>query len=132
MPRRDDLWLADIVESAHRIATWLADATDQRWDEDEILRNAVAYQIQIIGKAAAKLSDEVRGQIPDVPWRSIRGFRNIIVHQYFAVDWSTVRDTARIAVPQLASQIVGYLRSNNDDLLRSITAEDTSPPSPTP
>jgi uncharacterized protein with HEPN domain len=45
MPRRDDLWLADIVESGRRVAKWLTGVTNERWDDDEVLQSAVAYQI---------------------------------------------------------------------------------------
>ena len=80
----------------------------------------MAYQIQTIGEAASSLSEELRAKIADVPWRSIRGFRNVIVHQYFAVDWRTVRDTAQVAVPILAEHVVAYLREHNPDVLRKL------------
>ena len=124
MPRRDDLWLADIVESGRRVAKWLTGVTNERWDDDEVLQSAVAYQIQAIGEAASALSDEVKAQMPDVPWRSIRGFRNIIVHQYFAVDWTTVRDTAEVAVPHLVSQVVAFLQEHDAGVLDRLNWSD--------
>jgi uncharacterized protein with HEPN domain len=91
--------------------------TNERWDDDEVLQSVVAYQLQAIGEAASSLSDEMKAQMPDVPWRSIRGFRNIIVHQYFAVDWTTVRDTAEVAVPHLVSQVVAFLQTHDAAVL---------------
>ena len=62
-PRRELLYLADIVESARMVERWLAER-DGQWDDDEILRNAVLRQLSVVGEAASCLSDDtgvVRG-----------------------------------------------------------------------
>lgn len=53
--------------------------------EDAIERN-----LQIIGEAATHLPVEIIADHPEVPWPQIRGFRNILVHQYFGVDLDLV------------------------------------------
>jgi uncharacterized protein with HEPN domain len=78
-PRREFLYLADIIDSARTVARWLAERGEQ-WDDDEILRNAVLRQLSVVGEAASCLSDDVRGRLPGIPWREIRGFRNIAGH----------------------------------------------------
>ena len=65
--------------TARARSRWLAERGEQ-WDDDEILRNAVLRQLSVVGEAASCLSDDVRGRLPDIPWREIRGFRNIAVH----------------------------------------------------
>ena len=88
--RRELLYLADIVESARTVERWLAEPGEQ-WDDDEILRNAVLRQLSVVGEAASCLSDDMRGRLADIPWREIRGFRNIAVHPYFSLDWDVVQ-----------------------------------------
>lgn len=51
--------------------------------EDAIERN-----LQIIGEAANHLPAEVADAHPEIAWPQIRGFRNILVHQYFGIDSS--------------------------------------------
>ncbi|WP_217995852.1 HepT-like ribonuclease domain-containing protein [Kribbia dieselivorans] len=51
-----------------------------------------------------------RGAHPEIPWPQIRGFRNILVHQYFGVDVDVVRDVVETHLPPLA----GALRSHVD------------------
>jgi uncharacterized protein with HEPN domain len=50
--------------------------------------------LQIIGESASKLPEGVRNLAPDIPWHKIIGMRNILVHDYFAIDldavWNTV------------------------------------------
>lgn len=47
-PRRDSLYLADIIDSARTVARWLAERGEQ-WNDDEILRNAVLRQLSVVG-----------------------------------------------------------------------------------
>jgi uncharacterized protein with HEPN domain len=59
----------------------------------------------VIGEAAARLSDEFQQKSPEIPWADIVGFRNIAVHEYFAVNWQIVWATATRDVPMLREQI---------------------------
>jgi uncharacterized protein with HEPN domain len=118
MPQRDELYLADILDAAYKIRTRLTDLTRERWNDDEILRDSVVYQMQIIGEAASSMSDETRAAIGDIPWRQVRAFRNIIVHHYFAIDWNRVWDTAHGDVPDLEAPVLRHLREQHPELAR--------------
>jgi uncharacterized protein with HEPN domain len=118
MPQRDELYLADIVEAVGKITARLADVTAERWASDDVLRDSVAYQMQIIGEAAASMSEETRDAIEQVPWRQVRGLRNIIVHRYFSIDWSTVLDTGRTDVASLGEQVLDYLRREHPEIAK--------------
>lgn len=113
--RKDALYLADIVESCRTILRWLAERGDQ-WDDDEILRNAVLRQLSVVGEAASCLSGDVREKVPEIPWREIRGFRNIAVHAYFSVDWSIVREVAEGNLPDMEARVMDLLRAENPNI----------------
>ena len=66
----------------------------------------LVHLIQVIGEAAAGLSDGFIAQHPEVPWRQIIATRNRVVHGYFEVDLDILWDVAVIDVPQLASQVL--------------------------
>ena len=57
--RRDDLYLNDIVEAADHIATFLAQANFEDFQQSELVRSAVVQKLAIIGEAAARISDEL-------------------------------------------------------------------------
>ena len=40
----------------------------------------------VVGEAARRVSDVTRAASPEIPWRSITGMRNRLVHDYFDVD----------------------------------------------
>ncbi|MFV0535178.1 MAG: DUF86 domain-containing protein [Cumulibacter sp.] len=54
-------------------------------------------------------SERITGAYPQVPWPQIRGFRNILVHQYFGVDADVVRDVVEIHLPPLADALRDHL-----------------------
>ena len=103
--RRDDERLADILEAAEKIAVRVAKGR-AAFDGDEDTQIVLVHLIQVIGKAAAGLSDGFIAQHPEVPWRQIIATRNRVVHGYFEVDLDILWDVAVIDVPRLASQVL--------------------------
>ena len=99
--RRERLFLADIVEAADAIAEFLAGRTKEQFLADDLLRSALLHKLTVIGEAAARLSARFRKQHSSVPWADIVGFRNIVVHSYFAVDWEIVWVAATKDAPEL-------------------------------
>jgi uncharacterized protein with HEPN domain len=76
---------------------------------DDLLRSAITYKLIIVGEAAARISEETRRRFPEVPWTRIVGFRNQIVHGYFATDYSLVYSVASVQLPQLRKQAEAIL-----------------------
>lgn len=82
--------LRDILEAAKLIASYVADATDAAFRADRQKQDAVIRRIEIIGEAAAHLTEETRQAIPELPFRKMRGMRNIVAHDYANVDLKIV------------------------------------------
>lgn len=124
MPQRDELYVADMVEAAQEIAGWLHGVTRQRWDADSMLRNAVLYKLLILGEIARSLTEELREKYPQIPWRAIRGFRNVAVHQYFGVDWAVVWKLAKDEAPKLKDAALAILRAEFPDIAARFETSD--------
>jgi uncharacterized protein with HEPN domain len=107
--RREKLYLTDIIESADAIARFCEGIDHDRFLQDELRQSAVLQKLIVIGEAAARLSPEFQANHPAIEWADIVGFRNIAVHEYFAVNWSIVWVTATQDVPVLAYQMVKIL-----------------------
>jgi uncharacterized protein with HEPN domain len=75
----------------------------------ELIRSAVVQKLAIIGEAAARISQEVKGRHPQVPWPKIVAFRDILVHAYFGIDWDEVWQAARFRCPVLRAQVADIL-----------------------
>lgn len=68
-----------------------------------------------MAEAASRLSSEIRQRHPDIPWADVIAFRNFVVHEYFAVDWSIIWYTATQDAPSLREQILSILSSDFAD-----------------
>lgn len=71
----------------------------------ESLYSAVLFKLMIIGEAVSRLSEELKGKCSNIDWRSIAGFRNIIVHAYFRLSLPLVWEAATIRVPELSRDV---------------------------
>ncbi|WP_270257611.1 DUF86 domain-containing protein [Kocuria marina] len=90
----------EAVERCQRYVQALDDGADREMAEDAIERN-----LQIIGEAVNHLPEEITRAHPEIAWPQIRGFRNILVHQYFGVDLQIVRDVVETHLPPLAEAL---------------------------
>ena len=106
MPPRD--WrqrIEDIVEALERIRTYTEGTTFDSFASDQRTVDAVIRNIILIGEAARHVPDNVQGRYPHIPWADMRAMRNLVAHQYFAVDlaivWDTIHQDIAALVPDL-------------------------------
>jgi uncharacterized protein with HEPN domain len=78
--------------------------------KDVIVQRAVAMTIINIGELTTVLSEDFRDAYPQVPWRKIKGLRNIMAHKYQIVDFEDVWETAVKSIPELEEQLCEILR----------------------
>ncbi|MCG7427438.1 DUF86 domain-containing protein [Helcobacillus sp. ACRRO] len=82
----------------------------------EMAEDAIEPNLQIIGEAVKHLPPELTEDHPEVPWVQIRGFRNILVHQYFGVDIEIVANVVEAHLPVLRAALKGHQGSSPDSL----------------
>ena len=70
-------------------------------------------RLTIIGEAASKVSNAIRDRHVEVPWKAIIAMRNIVVHQYFAIDWAIIWDASSVDTPKLRQQISNIISQLN-------------------
>ena len=59
-----------------------------------------------IGELVTRLSDEFKERYPDIPWKAIKGMRNIHAHDYENVDLEVVWNTLNHRVPELKEKLL--------------------------
>lgn len=109
--RPEKLYLHDIVEAAEAIGRFCEPISEDEFFKDELHQSAVLQKLIVIGEAASRLPDNFRKLHSDIEWEDIIGFRNIAVHEYFAVLWEIVWNTAVDSVPDLCKKIRVILKS---------------------
>ena len=113
--RREELYLADIVDAADAIERFVEGVDYDDFVSDELRQSAVLQKLIVIGEAAARLSAEFRASHAHIEWADVVGFRNIAVHEYFAVNWSIVWVTAVEDVPFLCQQVAQIMQDEFGD-----------------
>ena len=64
-------------------------------------RNAIALCLLQIGELVKKLSDDFTQSHPSIPWRAIRGMRNVVAHEYGNIDIDTIWETSEAGIMEL-------------------------------
>ena len=78
---KDQQRLKDILEAIEAIHLY-AVASYEAFVADHKTQDAILYNLIIIGEAANQISDEFQEKHSAIPWSSMIGTRNIIVHGY--------------------------------------------------
>jgi uncharacterized protein with HEPN domain len=126
--RREELYLADLIDNARAVRGYLDGVTRERWDAEDILRDAVLYRMLLLGEIASALPDELRDRYPDVAWRQVRAFRNLAVHKYFGVDWAVVWKIAQEEPTVLEAQVLAIIRAEYPALAKDYEARPAPDP----
>jgi uncharacterized protein with HEPN domain len=81
--------------------------------QDDILYDATLRNLQTLSEATQLLPVELKQQYPDIPWKEISGFRNILVHNYLGdIDAETVAAVIDHHLPRLENCIRDMLERN--------------------
>ena len=62
----------------------------QKLSEDIIFQTSISMMLVQIGELTRHLSDELKAEYPEIPWRTISGLRNRLVHDYEETNWSVI------------------------------------------
>jgi len=112
MPRRARRF-QDILEACDSIYSFLEDVDEPQFRGNDLLRSAVLLKLLVIGEAASQLGKTFHDEQEHVPWEDILALRDLLIHQYFRVDWSIVWTTATEEVPRLRDQFANILDKKN-------------------
>jgi len=104
MPRDAEVYLHDHLEAARRIREY-AGGDQAAFLASSIAIDAVLHNLEILGEAAKRVPDSLRGQAPEIEWRKIAGMRDMIAHAYFEVDLQIVWDVIQNKLPDLTTSV---------------------------
>jgi uncharacterized protein with HEPN domain len=98
---RDRAYLFDIAEAARLALSYVDGLTLDNFLDDTQRQDAVIRRIEIIGEAARRVSPQTRERHPEIPWATMIGMRNLMIHDYDDVDMDIVWDTVHRDLPEL-------------------------------
>ncbi len=94
-----------MLESIENILHYTEGVDFEAFMKDPKTQDSVIHRIQLLGQSAKNLPEEVHQQHQDIPWRSIIGMRNIIVHEYLGLDLTEVWYVIQNDLPELEKKL---------------------------
>jgi uncharacterized protein with HEPN domain len=70
----------------------------------------LVHLFEIIGEAATQVSEELKEDVPEIPWIIIIGMRNRLIHAYFSINLNVVWSTSTEDIPPLIKELKNLLR----------------------
>ena len=109
MPKREILlYIEDALESIEAVESYIDTLSFDNFKEDRKTYSATIREYIIIGEAIAHTIEELEEKIPNFPWRIIKDFRNVIVHEYFGVDAEMVWDISTNELTALKNNLIEF------------------------
>ena len=105
MSPRDRIRLRHMVDASEEALRFAQGRTRADLETDLMLRFALVQAVQIVGEAASKVSTEGRAVLPELPWASIVGIRNRLVHAYFDINLDILWSTIQLLLPPLVERL---------------------------
>lgn len=105
MNNRDAGSLWDMLNAIRLIQEFTVNLTYNAYLESVLSQSAVERQLEILGEAARRLSDEFRQTHPEINWRRIIGLRNILIHRYDEIRQQTIWKIVTSELEPLTTQL---------------------------
>lgn len=107
MPRGSEVYLDDILEAIRRIELYTRGVSYDSFRQDLLVQDGVARNLEIIGEAVKKLPLDLRGRYPIIDWKKVAGLRDVLIHEYAAVELAILWDVVETRLPELKVVVQG-------------------------
>ena len=111
MQSTDLVRMRHMLDAAREAVSFIAGKNRQDLDANRMLTLSLVKDVEILGEAASKVSEEGKRACPDIPWRDIIAMRNRLIHGYFDVDLNIVWQTVTDELPPIIQQLEKSLKT---------------------
>jgi len=103
--KNNDFYIKKIIADLLFVMEHTKNVSKSEFESNPLLIDSVMFRIIQIAENSEKVTNDFKEKHTNIPWRSIKGMRNIIVHDYGVVDFSIVYDTIVKSIPEYHSSL---------------------------
>ncbi|MCD6219962.1 DUF86 domain-containing protein [Candidatus Calescamantes bacterium] len=103
-------YIEDIIESMTNSLNFAKDMNYEEFVTDTKTIYAVIRAIEIIGEGVKNIPEDIREKYPEIPWKSIAGMRDKVIHAYFGVNLERVWRVVQKNIPELKPKFEEILK----------------------
>ncbi|MEX1033811.1 MAG: DUF86 domain-containing protein [Cellvibrionaceae bacterium] len=106
------LYVEHMLECIRRIVTYTE--TKQQFYSSILVQDATVRNLQVLAESSQRLSPTVKNRYPDIPWRAIAGFRNVLVHDYLGLDLDAIWTVVEQDLPSLKTALTAIQEASRN------------------
>lgn len=106
---KDLAYILHIRDAILLLEEYTSSMSKEEFAKNFLVRDGTVHQIQIIGEATKKLSEDFKNNYKDIPWNEIAKMRDRIVHHYFDIDINVVWDVVKYDIPSVKESVLDYI-----------------------
>lgn len=103
-------YIDDMIAFAEKVVHYTSGLDQPAFVANSLVYDATLRNLELIGKAASHVPEEVRLANPSVPWRMIVATRNRLIHGYLGIDNDTLWSIVTTDLPALLSELQNVRR----------------------
>jgi uncharacterized protein with HEPN domain len=103
--RPDEFFLRDIVIACRMAREFSANVDRDGFERSALHQAATQYVLLVIGEAVTHISRALKSRHPQVDWQSMKEFRHVLAHDYFALDLDVIWDAATRNAEIISAQV---------------------------
>ena len=118
MKKDDSVYLHHIIDAFVQIEYYADGVSQEEFLRNRLLQDGVIRQLEVMGEAARNLSDDLRNEHPEIPWRQMVGLRNRMIHAYFNIDLQIIWEIVQGDMPVLKEKMKRILNVFSEESSR--------------
>ena len=108
--KEDKIYLEYILQCINKIEEY-SQGGKKEFVNNSLVQDAIIRRLQTLAESTQRLSKELKKKMPTIEWRSISGFRNILVHDYLGgIDLDISWEVIDKYLPELKKEIEAILK----------------------